>query len=362
MTFTASTDRHSARMAVYEDVSAALSGLSDAELRELVVTARPVGRGIGGQTALADVGGHRVFVKQIPVTDEELQAGNVGSTANLFDLPTFYQYGLGSAGFGAWRELAVHTMTTGWVRSGDYDGFPLTYHARVLSDLPRADVAPEGQFLTIDWFTERWDGSPAVRARLDALEQAPSYAVVLLEYIPQTLEEWITDCYKSGDTALDSALSAAATALEEGIAFMGSRGLEHFDAHRSNILTDGTRVYFADFGLALSSEFDLSPAESEFFTDHADYDWMLTMAELVNGIGAAVRGPGEFAAFALDYATAGARGNGNPDLLPSGALEVVRKYAPAAAQLNGFLRGLIQGSKSTPYPAEDFRRTRAAAR
>lgn len=46
----------------------------------------------------------------MPLTDVELRPENVRSTANLFGLPTFYQYGVGSAGFGARRELAVHLM------------------------------------------------------------------------------------------------------------------------------------------------------------------------------------------------------------------------------------------------------------
>ena len=46
--------------------------------------------------------------------------------------------------------------------------------------------------------------------------------------------------------------------LEAGTSFMNARGLLHFDAHFQNILTDGERLYFADYGLAISSRFDLS--------------------------------------------------------------------------------------------------------
>ncbi|MGQ4268853.1 hypothetical protein [Nocardiopsis changdeensis] len=38
-----------------------------------------------------------------------------------------------------------------------------------------------------------------------------------------------------------------------GADFMGARGIVHFD----NLLADGRSVYFADFGLALSSGFEL---------------------------------------------------------------------------------------------------------
>ena len=38
--------------------------------------------------------------------------------------------------------------------------------------------------------------------------------------------------------------------LRAGVAFMTSHGLHHFDAHFKNVLTDGHRLYFTDFGLA----------------------------------------------------------------------------------------------------------------
>ncbi|CAM5675047.1 hypothetical protein SCANM63S_05404 [Streptomyces canarius] len=103
-----------ARLAGYGTVSTQLSLLSDHRLGEAVAAATPLGSGIGGRSAELDINGIRVFVKRIPLTDTELRPENVRSTANVFELPMFYQYGVGSAGFGAWRELAVHTMTTNW--------------------------------------------------------------------------------------------------------------------------------------------------------------------------------------------------------------------------------------------------------
>ena len=71
--------------------------------------------------------GVQVFVKKVPLTELERRSEHVMSTANLFGLPAFYQYPLGSAGFGAWRELAAHVMTTNWVLAGGYQGFPLLF-------------------------------------------------------------------------------------------------------------------------------------------------------------------------------------------------------------------------------------------
>ena len=98
------------RLAAYADVSHALTGLSDDQLAELLARGQMLGSGIGGATVALDVEGIRVFAKKIPLTDIEMLPGNRSATANLFELPTFYQYPMGSAGFGAWRELAARLL------------------------------------------------------------------------------------------------------------------------------------------------------------------------------------------------------------------------------------------------------------
>jgi hypothetical protein len=77
---------------------------------------------------------------------------------------------------------------------------------------------------------------------------------------------------EAGDEAADRACAMVKRELEPGISFMNARGLLHFDAHFENILTDGRRLYFTDYGLAISSGFELSEDESEFFARHESYD------------------------------------------------------------------------------------------
>ncbi|MGW1207306.1 hypothetical protein [Streptomyces cyaneofuscatus] len=68
---------------------------------------------MGGRSALLKVDGRPVFVKEVPLTERERLPEHTRSTANLFGIPAFCQYGVGSgSGFGAWREVGVHTMTT----------------------------------------------------------------------------------------------------------------------------------------------------------------------------------------------------------------------------------------------------------
>jgi len=129
------------RIARHRLISERLGRLDDRDLAALVDAGIPLGSGIGGRTSLLCVDGLPVFVKRIPLTDLERRPENVRSTANLFGLPTFYQYGVGSTGFGAWREVAAHEMTTAWVLDGLYPSFPLTYHWRILPHEP-SDETP----------------------------------------------------------------------------------------------------------------------------------------------------------------------------------------------------------------------------
>ncbi|MEU1455337.1 protein kinase family protein [Streptomyces avermitilis] len=348
---------YAARLAAYGSVSTHLSLLSDHRLGELVAAATPLGSGIGGRSAELEVGEARVFVKRIPLTDIEMRPENVRSTANLFGLPMFYQYGVGSAGFGAWRELAVHTMTTNWVLGNEYEGFPLMYHWRVLPDSP-----PQG-FVDglggIDGAVAHWEGSSAVRERLEAIGRSTFSLVVFLEHVPQTLAAWLSD--QSGAASEDEdgpTYAWAEEALTRGAAFMSSRGLVHFDAHFHNVLTDGRLIYFADFGLALSSGFELSPDEAEFLADHLAYDGCYIVNHLLrHHLPDGVRGKVEHEAFLHNW-IAGERTEGVPPAIAA----IIDRHARAAVVLDGFHHRLLNVSKRTPYPAVDIERARAGGR
>ncbi|WP_222854083.1 protein kinase family protein [Fodinicola acaciae] len=238
----------------FDTISGFLSRLGDREVAELVATATPLGAGIGGTTSLLRIGDVPVFLKKIRLTD--LEMAHPRSTANLYDVPAYMQYGanaIGSTAINAWREVATHEMTTEWVLSRAYDGFPLTYHWRVLPET----LAIYEELADVEKVVAYWGGSQAVRRRLLALHDSSAVAVLFCEYIPQSLE---------------SCDDAPKRQLLDGVAFMNSHELLHFDPHFGNLLTDGERIYFADFGLATSTRFELSPAEREFFQTHRTYD------------------------------------------------------------------------------------------
>lgn len=346
---------HAARVAAYAAVGARLSLLSDRRLGDAVAAAPARGSGIGGRWAETEVEGTRVFVKRIPLTDIELRPEHVRSTANLFELPLFYQYGVGSAGFGAWRELAAHVMTTAWVLRNEYTGFPLLYHWRVLPDRPPADFADA--FGGIAGAVAHWEGSPAVRRRLEAIGSASFSLVLFLEHVPQTLAAWLSGIREGGwaEPGGGSAYRWVEDALLRGTEFMSSRGLVHFDTHFDNLLTDGRQVYFADFGLALSRDFDLSAQETAFLADHLVYDRCYAPHHLLrHHLPEAVRGGTEPGTFLREW-IAGRR----PDGVPPEIGAIIDRHAPHAVVLDAFHRRLVEESKRTPFPADEVRQALA---
>lgn len=343
------------RLHIHGAVSTALALHSDHALRELVDAGVPIGSGIGGKSVLLEVAGTPVFVKRVPLSDLELRPEHVRSTANLFDVPLFYHYGvglIGGAGFGAWRELAVHTMTTNWVLAAEGESFPLMYHWRVLPDT----TPLPNELADIDRAVAYWDGRPQIRHRIEAVRDSSASIALFLEYIPQTLHEWLNAQIAAGDEATDWACAMVERELAAGTAFMNSRGLLHLDAHFQNILTDGRRLYFADYGLALSSGFDLSPQEAAFFDRNQSYDRGFTATYLVNWLLTALYGlRRDDRETRAAMARAIAEGK-PPEGIPEGAAAVLTRHAPVAAAMSAFMIAFQQASRSTPYPDEEIRR------
>jgi hypothetical protein len=340
-----------ARLAAHSAVSTTLALCSDHQLGELVDATVPLGSGIGGKSVLMKVAGRPVFVKRVPLTDLESLPENVRSTANLFGLPAFCQYGIGSVGspgFGVWRELAVHIMTTDWVLGDAYQGFPLLYHWRVLPD--PAQPLPE-ELADVDRAVAYWGGGPEIRHRIEALAQSSASVALFLEYIPQNLHTWPGARMRTEDA--NAACSMVERELEAGVSFMNARGLLHFDAHFQNILTDGRRLYFTDSGLALSSRFDLSQRHAAFYDRHRVYDRAYTITWLVNWLLKDLYGyERDDREAAVRACTRGERLTGIPDA----AAAIVARWAPLAAVVSGFNWAFRDESRQTPYPTEEIRR------
>jgi hypothetical protein len=340
---------HRARLITYSAISTSLALCSDRALRELVDEAAPIGAGIGGKSALLEVAGTPVFVKRVPLTDLERRPEHARSTANLFDLPVFCQYGIGvigAPGYGAWRELAVHTMTTNWVLAGEHEGFPLMYHWRVLPD---STPLPE-ELADIERAVGYWGGGSQVRRRIHALQEASASVTLFLEYIPQNLHQWLGTQIAIGDQTAGLACAMAERELATGISFMNSRGLLHFDAHFENILTDGQRLYFADYGLAISSGFELSQDDADFFDWHQTYDRCYTATYLVYWLVTALYQRED------RYALVRAWAEGTPPVgIPEEAAAILARHAPIASVMFDFHHKFQHQSRQARYPLEEIR-------
>lgn len=259
-------DQSQARCELYFQLSSAIAQMDNDQLR-LLFTEGESDPGWGRNHTIA-VEGIQVFVKRIPVTN--LEVANQFSTRNLYNLPVYYNYGVGSAGFGLFRELVTHIKTTNWVLAGAIENFPLLYHYRII---PATGKHGGVNLEEHKGYVTYWNNSEAVSQFILDRVNANHEALLFLEYIPFTLETWLLD----NPDKLEMMIADMRTT----IAFLRENGIIHFDAHWDNILTDGERPYLSDFGLTLDKQFALSQEEEAFFAQHRYYD----DGEFLSGIG-----------------------------------------------------------------------------
>jgi hypothetical protein len=251
-------ERLKARRSTYFGVHTEIAAMSNAEIRALL-SAGEASLGWGSHQTV-DIAGAKVFVKSIPVTD--LEHANAFSTRNLYDMPLFYNYGVGSAGFGAFRELLMHVATTNWVLEGATPYFPLMYQFRLL---PFEGERPVIDRERRDAYVRYWGGNEAIGRYFDERLKAKHDLVLFLEHVPYVMSSWLVEHPERCEGALED--------LCKAIDFLRSKGVVHFDAHFFNILTDGEQAYLTDFGLALAQQFDLHADERRFLADHEYYDY-----------------------------------------------------------------------------------------
>ena len=248
-----------ARQHLYYQLNTALSYCSDEQLSQLInKVERENGWGWGASQTV-EFHGTKIFVKRVPVT--ELEYRNLYSTRNLFDLPVYYNYGVGSAGFGVFREIAMHAKTTNWVLTRRCVNFPLTYRVRIL---PAAGARPGVNREQLERYVQSWNSNAHIRRYISERFNAQHEAVIFLEHFPQTLAQLIQN-------SMDS-LNAMIEQTRETLEFLHEQGVCHLDAHFWNILTDGQRPYLTDFGLVQDKSFELSLAEKRFMQRHTQYD------------------------------------------------------------------------------------------
>ena len=189
-----------------------------------------------------------------------------------------------------------------------------------------------------------WDGDPAVARRLAALGAATAGITLFLELLPWTLHEWLLERFDAGDG--ERAIAFADRELRAAIEVLRAYGMVRFDAHPGNVLTDGERVYLADFGLAGDPDFALAPDEKAFLELHRDWDRWDTERYLVNWLCHRLV-PGTDRATVIR--------DGGPGQ-PPWARALIARYGPTVLVLNDFYDRLVAGPKPVPYPVGELLR------
>ncbi|MEC7838586.1 MAG: protein kinase family protein [Chlamydiota bacterium] len=342
-------DRASDRKSRFYDLSNYLQTLNNAEMLDLLSQGELLHSGNGTSLKL-EVNGIPVFVKKIPLNSLEGNVENFNSTANVFNLPPFYQYGVGSAGFNVWREVSAHRMTTEWVLANKTQNFPLVYHWRTLDNTDKKEPLNEEEWKK---YVAYWDGSEEVGERVRANHNAPTSIAIFIEYFPMTVKRWLATQLDEGPKAIDRAVAIVEKKLLETTFFMNTRGMLHFDAHFDNILTDGEQIYFTDFGLSTSLQFSLSNEELQFFKHHQNYDRCYVITVLTQWIISKFFGKDQSEEILREYAC-GKIPQCVPETLTPYLSSVVQRYAPLSLRMGTFFKMLRKKSKQTPYPAEEL--------
>ncbi|MCS3804388.1 hypothetical protein HNO92_001980 [Chromobacterium alkanivorans] len=331
----------------FDALSDGLGRMSDETIKSVVANGDPVHVGMGGRGALIRLDGKPVFVKRIALTDLELEPSRFLSTENHFELPLRYQYGIGSVGFGAWRELAAHRLVSEQARRGDSPCCPLLYHWRVLRDEPTGISLAAWE--SLETYCAYWDGEEAIRRRVMAIQDSSSSLFLFMEYVPQTLFQWLGSKVGQGESAA-SAILAMERQLEALCADLREMGMAHFDLHFANLLTDGERIYLSDFGLALSDRFVLSGDEADFLAAHHGYDAACASLSLVHCLIAHAYerhdwfGVGDWVESLDDYL------RGDRRMFPAAVGGLLDKHAAAAVRMDAFFHS-VRRNKSQVWPA-----------
>ncbi len=329
-------DRLERRRVVHQNRVAELEASSDAELLHLLSNEQTLEH---GHTVLSLPNSRAmVFAKLVPLTAREMLSENRQSPSNLFRLPAYYQYRIGTCRGDAWRELQAQAAASDWVLAGDHSGFPLLHHWRVLPIVKtgaddRMNVGP-------------WGGCPAIDERLSEVRGATSSLVLFTEYFPLTLLQWIEKQLLNHPKPAQLVADVERN-LRNLLAFIESRGLLHLDAHFANILTDGDHFYLTDFGLALSREFQLDADEVSFFERHKNFDRCTALNSLVRAVVIRYNTAPDWRQSLREMNVVGSNAFG---AMPDAVRSFLGRKAPLALMIGDFYARLIK-DPTTSYPA-----------
>jgi hypothetical protein len=208
-----------------------------------------------GLSTRVEVDGCPLFVKAVPVTERELDAGL--PTTNLYGIPPSFNYPFGSPGLSVGRELAFARQSTEWVDTGECSSFPILIRDHVIQR-PQPTRSVSG-----DYSAYRGDVESVSEYLHD---RATATSALVLVY------EDLAECAADRIVTSPSDVGWIVADVEHAIAFLQGRGVVHFDVDLFNVVTDGERAYIADHGLVMDPTFDLSMEERQFLVRNRHFD------------------------------------------------------------------------------------------
>ncbi len=339
--------RHEIRRTVYQDLVQKLSKFEDIVLLQKIAEAEKIHKGIGGTSVKLVLNNHNVFVKLVPLTDLEHHKNNLYTTKNIFNLPLYYQYGVGSTGFGVWRELKASQICSAWVIERKCSNFPVLYHHRIL---PAIDSINYKHQSTIE-HSAYWESNKYIKQRHSQILNAKFIVALFFEYIPYTLFDYIFKLRNTNSDKLHIFTQKVLLQILATTRFLSDHNIVHFDAHFHNILTDGNDIYFADHGLTSSLTFELSEQEQNFLLEHRNLDQYFSITNLLHSLTVSNSD-------SMDDWTNILTSIKNRDMDPEAFLpfimKLINQYGDLAVAIDGFYTSLRKKSKSTQYPGEEL--------
>ena len=209
------------------------------------------------------ISGYDVFMKKIPLTT--LEYNNIFDTFNLYNLPTYYNYPIGSAGINCFREITMHIKTTKWVLEGKINNLIMMYHYRIIKK--ENNIIDEIQKENINKnVSTKWNNNKNIKNYLIERLNAPYEIIVVMEYFPITLNKWLKQDLKN--------VYSYCKQIFPLLNFLQKQRVIHFDSHSKNfVVSKEGLIYMIDFGLVLDLDFNLTKEEIKFFHKNTLFDY-----------------------------------------------------------------------------------------
>ena len=211
----------------YNKLNVQLNYISDDEIIKIIGKTKK--SGFSANTTI-EIDKIKIFVKSIILT--ELEYKNKYNTSNLFNLPLYYNYGIGSYGINCWREVLMHIKTTNYVLNGECENFPLLYHYRIIETKPTK--------LKFDF--KYWNSNNNIKNYIDAKSKSKYKILLFIEYFPKVVNEWLLENKNNIHSFYKQSLNI--------INFLNLKNIIHFDTHNRNFVVDSNNtIYLTYYGI-----------------------------------------------------------------------------------------------------------------